>query len=331
MTHVIKVRNVNEALSEGFWHLKTVGVQEESRNGPVVVSPGPVMTEYSHPWERVLFDAKRDANPVFHLMESIWMLAGANNVDWLLPFNARFSEYAESNGNVNGAYGHRWRKHFGTDQIDSVVRILRADPNSRQAVIQMWDPSYDLEIIRKDKPCNTAIYFDLRGGKLNMTVSNRSNDIVWGAYGANAVHMSVLQEVVAAGVGKDMGVYRQFSNNYHAYMNLPLVTDYLSYPPAATSLYERGEVQTYSMVNPVMGETYAHLISDCEDMVSRSPDSGPRVYRTGFMDTIADPLRSAYIRRKGGESITSLFSADRMGIDWFRAFKEWKDRRDVSQ
>ena len=33
--------------------------------------------------------------------------------------------------------------------------------------------------------------------KLCMTVCNRSNDMLWGAYGANVVHMSMLQEFVA--------------------------------------------------------------------------------------------------------------------------------------
>jgi hypothetical protein len=330
MTTTIQVRNVNEALTEGFWHLKTAGVTEESRNGPVVVSPGPVVTEYSHPWERVLFDPKRDANPVFHLMESIWMMAGAQDVKWLLPFNARFKEYAEPDGRVNGAYGHRWRRHFGTDQLELVIDELKTNPNSRQAVVQMWDPAYDLGIPRKDKPCNTAIYFDLRGGKLNMTVTNRSNDIVWGAYGANAVHMSVLQEVIASAVGADIGMYRQFSNNYHAYTDLPFVKENLQYPGAASTLYETGAVSYYPLIQ--LNENWRDFLADCEEMVGRDPMyPGSWAYRTDFMSQVAETLRVMYARRKRGEGINAFFTAERMENDWFRAFKEWKERRDVSQ
>jgi hypothetical protein len=51
-----------------------------------------------------------------------------------------------------------------------------------------------------------------------MTVCCRSNDMLWGAYGANAVHMSVLQEYVATMVGVEMGEYRQVSDSFHIYL-----------------------------------------------------------------------------------------------------------------
>ena len=69
------------------------------------------------------------------------------------------------------------------------------------------------------KPCNTQIYFWSRNGKLNMTVANRSNDMIWGAYGANAVHMSFLQEYVASMCGVKCGIYTQFTHNLHAYLD----------------------------------------------------------------------------------------------------------------
>jgi thymidylate synthase len=54
---------------------------------------------------------------------------------------------------------------------------------------------------------------------LDLTVLCRSNDVVWGAYGANAVHFSVLQEYLAGRIGVDVGVMYQFSNNYHGYVD----------------------------------------------------------------------------------------------------------------
>jgi hypothetical protein len=72
----------------------------------------------------------------------------------------------------------------------------------------------------KAVPCNTHAYFDVRNGALNMTVCCRSNDIYFGAYGANSVHFSFLQEYMAAGVGVPVGIYRQMSNNYHLYTDV---------------------------------------------------------------------------------------------------------------
>lgn len=89
----------------------------------------------------------------------------------------------------------------------------------------MWDGFTDLQKARaggKDLPCNTAIYFDPLGDDLNMTVSNRSNDLVWGAYGANVVHMSMIHSYVAHMVGKKVGTYYQESNNLHLYTDFPI-------------------------------------------------------------------------------------------------------------
>jgi hypothetical protein len=50
-----------------------------------------------------------------------------------------------------------------------------------------------------------------------MTVFNRSNDIVWGAYGANAVHFSFLLEFMSRLTNYPVGTYTQISVNWHAY------------------------------------------------------------------------------------------------------------------
>ena len=178
---IIKAMNVNQALRDGLWHLKTAGITDSSRNGPVIRAPGPVITEYMFPRERLCFSPTRDANHVFHLMESIWMLAGQNNVEWLLQFNGNFGQYAED-GIQHGAYGHRWRRHFGADQLFGVIDQLHV-PGNRRVVLQMWDVNSDLGANVADVPCNTHVYFQVTDEGLEMTVCCRSNDMVWGIRG----------------------------------------------------------------------------------------------------------------------------------------------------
>lgn len=223
MIRHIGARSVNEALNEGLQHLSRFGIEEPSRNGPVIVSPTPVITTYYNPERRVLVNSTRDANPFFHLFESLWMLAGRNDLTFPAKFVSDFGRFSDDGETLHGAYGYRWRKWFGYDQLDILVQELRANPSTRRAVLSMWDGAKDLSVAisgGKDVPCNTHAYFDTIGGKLNMTVSCRSNDIILGAYGANAVHFSILLEYVAAMTGIPMGVYRQFSNNFHAYTQL---------------------------------------------------------------------------------------------------------------
>jgi hypothetical protein len=211
------VRNVNEAYVHGMTLLHNSGVREPSRNGDVLVCPFPVMTVYLQPTERILFHTGRDANPWFHLMEAMWMLLGRDDVKFVSYYNKRMLEYSDDGVHLNGAYGHRWRHMLGIDQLETAVQLLRAEPTTRRAVIEMWGV-YDLW--SKDVPCNTHIYLRIFNGRLDLTVLCRSNDIIWGAYGANAVHFSVLQEYLAAQLGVPVGRMYQFSNNYHAYVDL---------------------------------------------------------------------------------------------------------------
>lgn len=263
--HVISVRNVSAALVQGLDYLLHSGVREETRVGPALVSPVPVTTVYSKPRERVLLSDVRDANPFFHLAEAMWMLDGRRDAAFLNNFIPDFGErFAESDGNVHGAYGNRWRHRFSQlrvnpdgssqdpngngfvkmDQLTECVAELKSNPTSRQVVLTMWDPTIDLAVSGlKDRPCNTHVYFRVqdtgayrdppvtdqnsaehearisRGNNLvlDMTVLCRSNDIIMGAYGANAVHFTILQEYVAAKVGVRVGTYYQVSNNFHAY------------------------------------------------------------------------------------------------------------------
>lgn len=225
--HVIRAQNVNDAYFAGVQYLLHHGERQDSRAGTVLVSPTPVTTVYARPRERVLMDSGRDANPFFHLFESLWMLAGRDDATWLDRFVKDFSSrFSEPGGAQWGAYGHRWRRHFGTDQLEVVIQRLKRDPLDRRVVVGMWDPESDLiepnddgtwPTEPRDLPCNTHIYPRIRNGVLDITVCCRSNDAVWGAYGANAVHFSVLQEYLAARLGVEIGTYYQVSNNFHVY------------------------------------------------------------------------------------------------------------------
>ncbi len=554
-THAITTKNVNTAFVEALWWLRTAGVREPSRNGPVLVAPGPVITEYQRPLERVLFSPARDANPVFHLMEALWMLADEDKLSWLSQFNARMEAYGE-NGIQWGAYGHRWRSYFGKDQLTLVIAELRKNPDSRRAVIGMWDPCLDLShegpdipcfsgdttikspegeetmkelaerfergeitrwpvysyntetmqyrlswctrvwktghkktlkinfldgtslrctpdhvlyfrsggntsvispiqagklrpgwkvlshpfwasrdwevlhrgvgdknydpihelyadmlgweregmvihhkdnnprnnradnlevishaehatehlagipsrdkkkrIVHHDEPrnfngkshvitsieeggeedvydftvpgdhtalvnsgvvahnCNTHIYFDLRGGALNMTVCCRSNDLLWGAYGANAVHFSVLQEVIAWELAVSVGVYRQMSNNFHIYTELPMVQKFLACPPYnAFDYYSYPPTATQVRTEPILreDETLLGLTKDCRTLVD-----GGHEFNTTFVARVAAPLRDMYLARKAG----APYKCPEGPIDWFVAFREWDERR----
>jgi hypothetical protein len=311
---LIYAKNVNEAIVEGIWWLRVAGSHEKSRNGEVLVSDGPVITEYACPEERVLFLPERDANPIFHLVEALWMLAGREDVASLLPYNARMAEYAESDGYIHGAYGARWLQG---DQIWEIVTMLKLDPGSRRAVLQMWDYRRDLATEARDLPCNTHAYFDCRQGVLNMTVCCRSNDMLWGAYGANAVHFSILQEVIARAVGVPIGRYRQMSNNFHVYVDNDVTKRLWYSPPMGFEDPYAKAVKALPLITD--SEVATDFVLDCENFFE-----GATEFHTRFMSDVAYPLAAAYLSRKN----TGHWNIDDVpACDWKQAFIEWTERR----
>lgn len=322
MIRTITAHNINHAFTAGWWALKTSGVEEQSRNGPVLVMPAPVVTTYLNPRERVLFHPERDANPFFHLMESVWMLAGDDRIEWLSQFSSNIKNYAEDDGFMYGAYGYRWRNLFGTDQLAVLIDKLKNNPSDRRAVLAMWRPESDLGQNFRDHPCNTHIYFRVNQGKLDMTVCNRSNDMLWGAYGANVVHMSFLQEFMAQAIGIPVGVYHQMSNNFHVYTDNPMVKKFLDLPPGVIDHY--GEVQPYPLLDPTDNETWRMFLDDCESFIQGAPIA---TMKCRFLNRVAGPMRDYYLSRKAGAPDDTLIKW-MPDCDWKLAAQQWIARRE---
>lgn len=290
--NTIYASNVPQAYTETIIKLRIWGEEEESRNGPVITSLDPVLLQISNPTERVLFDKTRNCNPFFHVMEWVWMLSGSNDVRWIEQFNKKFRGYADSGTNIlQGAYGHRWIKHFGVNQIQIVGDLLRKDLSTRRACISMWDPRCDLNN-HADIPCNTSIMFRVMQGKLDMTVINRSNDLIWGMLGANAVHMTYLHELICHIAGIPIGFYRVFTLNLHIYKNLENF-EQIFYTTLPEDNYSRGQiVEPFPLLDPT--ETYEELVSDCVSLTNLEDVLHPM---TDWMRYVAYPMYLCYMER----------------------------------
>lgn len=321
--YVIDARNVNDAFVLGMQALAQHGDNQPSRYGDTIEMPEPVCTIYNKPTERVLFDPQRDANPFFHLMESLWMLSGRHDVEWLSQFSKKISEFSDNGFDFHGAYGWRWRKHFGFDQLEAVVHELRRDPDNRRVVLQMWDPNADLAQTGKDFPCNTAVYFKVRHGKLNMLVTNRSNDAIWGCYGANAVHFSILMEYVAAAVGVPVGVYRQVSDSLHAYKETWHQAEgaLSGISPCSYSLGTVSPTPLVTHPESFMDELEAFMY-----ITSGFGKIGPP--KNEFLSSTAFTAFASWTHWKNKDLDRALKCAESVeALDWRQAMVEWLQRR----
>ena len=283
------IRNdVGALFHDALWAMKVCGFEEESRNGKVKTIQEPVILTTVNPERRVLFCKERKENPVFHFAECLWMMAGCRDVDWISQYNPRMREFSDHGTTLHGAYGFRWRhyspkpadhKGAGFDQLIAVCEELKRDSWSRRVVLSMWCPELDLgNDLSKDIPCNTHIYFRRRGDSLNMTVCNRSNDLVWGALGSNVVHFSFLLELIAHEVGLKMGQMHQITNNLHIYERH---WHFLDVPPYCET-YEEVGVLPYHIIRGDL----ASWLAECERVVNgeRGPFSEP------FFEGVAIPI-----------------------------------------
>lgn len=339
-------RNVNHAWVNGVRLLKQCGIKRSSRNGDVLELSSGCVTRYLRPTERVLFCAVRDANPFFHLFEALWILAGRDDVEFPSQFASQLRQYSDDGKTFHAAYGHRMRKSHVGDQLKLVECELKEDPTSRRAVVAIWDAEKDLHIPSRDIPCNTHLYFKIdHNGHLRMTVCNRSNDIVWGLYGANVVHWSMVMEYVAASIGVPVGSMTTVSDSFHAYISNPTWEKLedgsrLFY----RDLYEGGQyafgpqVGVVPLVNDP-GTFFDDLERFLADPLDELSDMFPRrtPYSNAFFWRVAEPMYLAWVNhrsKKNGHLILREVNreAEEKGtaaIDWLVAGEKWLERREA--
>lgn len=157
----------------------------------------------------------------FALVEVVGILAGRRDASFLNFFNPRLSRYSGDGESYHGAYGYRLRQQFGMDQLERVCEALAKNVQSRQAVLQIWDPEADMphvdgRPISGDVPCNICSMLKIRDGRLFWTQVMRSNDLFRGTP-YNFVQFTTLQEVLAGWLGIDLGRYTHLSDSLHVY------------------------------------------------------------------------------------------------------------------
>ncbi len=328
---IIRGRNVQDILPVAVSLLVSKGQERDSRNGPVLQAPGPVTTVYEAPNERVLFYPERDANPFFHLYEMLWMIAGRNDLAGPQRYVKSFGEFSDDGVTLHGAYGHRWRHAFSRnsvvleeiDQLKGIAAILIKNNLDRRAVLQMWDTELDLGKEGKDLPCNDTATLQIGpDGRLHLVVFCRSNDIVWGCYGANAVHFSFLLEYMAHWIGVPVGTYTQVSVNWHGYLK---TLDSVRTLKPMNNPYADQLCSPVSLDTPIeLTDDYIASILDAADTGFKTTKSFSSKWATVFYNV----LRAHHLFKTESKQ-SALISLERndFGSDWELAAAQWLMRR----
>ena len=195
--------------------------------------------------------------------EQIWFLTGSRKPEELLrDFTKIWDSFTNPNDVVTVAYGYRWRKHFGRDQIAKLIELLEQEPSSRHGVIVAWDPAQDgLSLFKKKNvPCPYTFTVNIIGGKLHLHNIVRSNDMILG-FPFDVAGFCLLQYILAQKLNAGVGTYSHSISNAHIYENHyeganEILSRKNDHPPIKVNLpkntFERAEKKDASVVTEIV-------------------------------------------------------------------------------
>lgn len=213
MVSMAQFKSVNEAWE--YWHNQLAMQRGDaaSRDGAVTGEIINAVTVIDDPKDNLVTSPIRKLSHKYAIGELLWYLSGSNKLDAIANYSKAWNKLSDDGETVNSAYGHRIFEKFGFDQWEHVKGLLKADPNSRQAVIHIKEPNPEKT---KDLPCTVALQYFIRDGKLYATTYMRSNDI-WLGFPYDVFTFTCLQIKMAFELGVGIGSYTHIAGSLHLY------------------------------------------------------------------------------------------------------------------
>lgn len=165
-----------------------------------------------NPLDNCIKTSFRNWNPTYAKREWDWYLSGNPNAEEISKFAPIWKNHMDDKGDVRSNYGWQWNRK---DSLKNVIKKLKNDKNSRQAVLSIYD-SKEINTYEKDTPCTNSIHFQVINNELCMTVNMRSNDL-WFGFCNDQYCFSKLQEMVSKELSITVGWYYHFASNLHIY------------------------------------------------------------------------------------------------------------------
>lgn len=148
------------------------------------------------------------------LGETCWYLSRAADPEFI-GYYLSYYRTIDPRATAWGGYGARLFDAAGFDQVGYVVDKLRTSPDSRQAVVQIFDHE-DVAAAHGDVPCTCIIQYLVRDGQLDSIAYLRSNDVHRGLP-HDLFSFTMLQELIAQSVGVGLGTHTHVVGSFHLY------------------------------------------------------------------------------------------------------------------
>lgn len=207
--HIITSNSATYAYHELLDLCKSVGLARKPRLSNTLDLHN-VAIVILNPRLREIDDTARKLPIRLQLAEFAWYMTHNQNVDIITKYLPAWSNFSDNGKTINSQYGAIWK-----DQVPQIIQKLRDDPETRRAVIAIYDKSY-AEYDGKDTPCTLSLHFAIYDNQLHMTVTMRSNDIVRG-FCIDQFCFTILQELIANELGIELGTYTHIAHSMHLY------------------------------------------------------------------------------------------------------------------
>lgn len=182
-----------------------------SPRGIQTLDAGPTTILVADTTDALPMGCGRGLKQVIGAVEAVQLIGSFSDPGLTFFASPNFMDFAEDDGQFYGAYGRR----IGY-QLNNVAFKLENDPDTRQAVITLWDPTFDNSPGKRDYPCTVALHFAIIDNKLEMTTTMRSND-VWLGFPYDIFQFTQLQWSLARALRISPGIYRHTAWSFHMY------------------------------------------------------------------------------------------------------------------
>lgn len=203
--------------------------------------------------------------------ELLWYFSGTNNPAYIENYASLWKGIHNPDGTINSAYGNLLfedKNKHGITQYQWVIESLKKDKDSRQAFMHFNKPKHQW-FGNKDQVCTLQALFHIRNNKLYMTLTMRSNDVIYGFMTDwaffSTLHYHVFLDMQKYYPELEMGSYTHISHSMH--------------------LYERH----YELVKKMVTEPF---LTDCLPLLNETIVNEDGSIKDKYLPTIFTPIRA---------------------------------------
>ena len=169
----------------------------------------------ANPRKRIISSVHRHFDLTHAVGQLFWILCGSDDVNSISFYNKFGARLSDDGLTLFAAPGARIFVTPQGDQFESAITRLERDASSRRAVIQLFTPA-DAIAASRDISCFLSVQLLIREGTLRAIGLMRSQSVAM-VMPHDLFLLLMLQEMIAARLGLELGSYQHWASSMHIY------------------------------------------------------------------------------------------------------------------